>query len=494
MLRPYQTSLIEQLRIKIRNGERRIIAVLPTGAGKTFTFTSMVRSAWERNRKCLILTDRIELLKQAGGAMRAFDLHPIEVRAGSKPYLGGNLYTAMVETLHRRLGKKDYQYWLSKMDVVIVDECHMRSFDKLFAHLNPNTRVLGFTATPRRMGSKHLLSEHYGDICVGVDIPELIEGGYLAHPRYFGVEADLKGVRTVRGDYDANEVAARFSERKTYRGVVENYLSHTPGTKALVFSSNISSSLEVRDEFLARNIEAKHLDSTMSGSERTSALKWFHETPNGVLCNVGILTKGFDEPSVRTVILYRATKSLPLYLQMCGRGSRVTPSKDAFNILDFGNNIVTHGFWHDRRDWSLRETPESRERKLGEAVLKNCDSCEAFIPARAIICEHCGHVHEREKKEQEFAKLQLLSPGELRNKAISGTIEEMADMAKKKLVKPHYLFHNLKSFDEVKGLVIEMGYSPWWLQYNHDRFWWSSEYLKEVESGITPVKLLADVG
>src|SRR5690606_41971324 len=63
-----------------------------------------------------------------------------------------------------------------------------------------------------------------------------------------------------------------------------------------------------------------------------SVLKWFADSPNGILCNVGILTRGFDQPDIEVVILYRATKSLPLFLQMVGRGSRTTPTKKDFYI------------------------------------------------------------------------------------------------------------------------------------------------------------------
>ena len=488
-LRNYQTELIEKLRHSISMGNKRILAVLPTGGGKTFTFSFMVKSAFDRGRSILILTDRIELMTQAGGALREVGLEPIRIEAGRTPYLGGKLYTAMVETLARRVGKrKDYAHWLGTIDMIIIDEAHKRTFSKLFPYFSPNASVFGFTATPSRIGKKDQLAETYSDLVVGVEIAYLVDNGFLAQPKYYGVKADLSGVRMKSGDYDQTEVASRFSASKLYRGVVENWKEKIPGTKTLVFSSSVSNSLELLDEFTSQGFEAKHLDATMPSGERKRVLEWFHRTPTGILLNVGILTTGFDEPSIETVILYRATKSLPLYLQMVGRGSRVTPGKHKFNILDFGNNILTHGFWHEVRPWELT-LREMNDKPKGEEVLKNCPNCEAFIPARAVTCAMCGYVDVKEKKEQEFAELQLLNPSELRGVASSRTLEEKAEMAKAGLIKPFWVLHNLASLDEVERFVKLMGYNPYWFEYNHNRFWWSSEYTSKRDSGGIKVKI-----
>src|SRR5690606_12647514 len=109
--------------------------------------------------------------------------------------------------------------------------------------------------------------------------------------------------------------------------------------KTLIFSSSIESSEILRDEFIKAGFICRHLDYKCSDEERKNTLKWFKETDDAILTNVGILTAGFDEPTIRTIILYRATTSLPLFLQMVGRGSRITPNKNRFNVLDFGTNI-----------------------------------------------------------------------------------------------------------------------------------------------------------
>lgn len=477
VLREYQQELINELRLALRTNNR-VIGCLPTGGGKTVTFSSIVRGAWERGTKVLILTDRIELLTQAGGALKEIGLAPIKIEAGRKASFNGSLYVAMSETLYRRMSKPGYPEWLQGIGLIIIDECHKRSFTKLMEFFNPDTKVIGFTATPTREGHKDPLAESYTELIQGVEIDYLVKNGYLAAPNYYGVKADLSGVHMKSGDYNQDEVANRFSQTKLYRGVVENWTKRTPGTKTIVFSSNIPNSLEIVEEFKKTGYPVRHLDSNMSKKDRDAVLRWFKQTPDGILSNVGILTTGFDEPSIETVILYRATKSLSLYLQMVGRGSRTIPGiKESFSILDFGNNIATHGFWHEARAWEL-DIKERKERPKGEAVLKNCPECEAFIPAATVVCPECGHEDTKAKKEQELAELELLNPYQLRKKADAGTLEEKAELAKAGLVKSYYVLHSLYSLEDVVKFVDLMGYNRYWLDQNCGRFWWGPTYLE----------------
>ena len=93
------------------------------------------------------------------------------------------------------------------------------------------------------------------------------------------------------------------------------------------------------------------MDSTFSDKDRKEILDWFRKSPDAILTSVGILTTGFDEPTVKTIILNRATRSLTLYHQMIGRGSRSLPDKNQFNIIDLGNNVRRFGFWQDFINW-----------------------------------------------------------------------------------------------------------------------------------------------
>lgn len=468
-LRPYQQSAIDKVRAVIQGGTKRIILCAPTGAGKTVMFSFIVASALKKSKRVMIVTDRIELITQAGGALAAYGIMPERIEAGADPHLLKPCYTAMVETLNRRLSNVEYLNLIESMDVLIFDEAHKQSFNKLFPYINAKSVVIGATATPHREGGQASLDEFYEAIVNVASIPELISLGYLAHPLSYGVPVDLSGVHTRAGDYDLAEMGREYSQQKVYKGVISNYNTICPGKKALLFAANISSSVEVCAELVRAGLPARHLDSNMSAEERAAVLDWFAATGNGILCNVGILTTGFDEPTIETVILYRATKSLPLFLQMVGRGARVFPEKRAFHILDFGNNISKHGFWEEDRVWGL----EKKKKKDGVAPVKECKSCHALVRASAKECDYCGEEFERSAKEREddeVAALKLLTKREAMSRAVLGDLTEKARLVQAGVIKATWVLHNLQSFEEAKAFTALLGYKAGWWFHNKDRF------------------------
>lgn len=118
-------------------------------------------------------------------------------------------------------------------------------------------------------------------------------------------------------------------------------------------NNGINTSWYVYETFKEAGYDVRHLDNTHSKQERKDILKWFHENDNAILTSVSILTTGFDEPGVKNIILNRATRSLTLYYQMIGRGSRRLPDKEEFNIIDLGNNVARFGMWDAVVDWQL---------------------------------------------------------------------------------------------------------------------------------------------
>lgn len=471
-LRPYQEDAVSESRQLMRAGIRRFILCGPTGSGKTFMFCYMAALAVANSKRVLIVSDRIELMKQSGGSLSALGVsYYHEIKANHFPALTGQIYVAMVETLARRMKDFRYQALVAGFDVIIFDEAHKQAFNKLFPYIKENTVVIGATATPHREGKQKALSEFYQAIVETIDIPELIAQGYLARPASYGVPVDLSEIRIKGGDYDEGEMGRQFSKNKVYAGVIENYLKITPGRKALSFSASIESSQELTARMQEAGINARHLDSNMGKYERVKALAWFRKTPNAVLNNVGILTTGYDEPEVESIILYRATTSLPLFLQMVGRGSRIAPGKDQFTILDFGENIQRHGFWEQPRQWSL-EKPK-KKKKLGAAPVKNCPACNALVAVSTRTCAFCGHewpVTPEEKKERVFAELRRLDPSVVRRRAQGMSVEERAELAKAKIIKPFWVLHQMNDRDEAKEFVRLMGWKPGWWYHNEKRF------------------------
>ena len=469
-LRPYQSSAIEQLRQTFANKIKHVILCAPTGAGKTVIFCEMVRLAVKGGKRVLIVTDRTELLTQSGGALSYHNIKPIEITAtNKKPNLSEKVYTAMVETLARRLKTVKYANWFNQLDLIIFDEAHKQPFNKLFPYVSEHTYVIGATATPHRDGNQEPLSDFYQKLIEVVKISELIESGYLAKPRTFGVKMDLKGIKKRGGDYDSAQVAAMYESRKIYLGVVKNYRKICNGKKTLAFASTIASSKELRDEFLRNGYKAKHLDSEMSAMDRRDVLNWYKETPGAILCNVGILTTGFDAPSTECVILYRATKSLPLYLQMCGRGARIAQGKTEFFVLDFGNNVQEFKYWELDRTWSLNK----KEKQAGAAPIKECPSCSALLYASAKKCHECGYEFQQSEKEREQVELIELTKEyqdepkwKILKDAERANLDQLVKMTKAKLIKPFWALHKcFRSYNEALQYTRALGYKDGFLYH-----------------------------
>ena len=197
----------------------------------------------------------------------------------------------------------------------------------------------------------------------------------------------------------------------------------------------------------------------------TSVLKRYYNNEFKVLCNVGILTTGFDCPDIETIILYRATKSLPLFLQMVGRGSRVTEFKKSFTILDFGNNCIEHGFWHDDRQWSLDKKDKKKRGKKDVAPVKFCPECGAILPVNARECEFCGYVYPSKEKEREYKILQIIDDKRKESIFLSDeetTIEDLITFAELKKYNQRWVWYQLKTLKQFIEYGKLKGYKNGW--------------------------------
>jgi superfamily II DNA or RNA helicase len=245
-----------------------------------------------------------------------------------------------------------------------------------------------------------------------------------------------------------------FAKREVYDGVVNKYLKFgTEGgkaEKAICFNVNIEHSVEVCRRFLEVGVNAEHVDGETPGEERKAILSRFQTGQTQVLCNVGIVTTGYDEPSVEIIIVNRATTSLPLWLQMAGRGSRIFGGKDRFKLIDMGENWKHLGLWEDERDWKDMFHNPVKEKKKGAndapAPVKDCPECDALLNISVRFCPHCGHEFPPLERvpnivqEVEFDLISSVRPkdwGKL-------TIEELVKLQTIKEYKAGWLLHQLR--------------------------------------------------
>jgi superfamily II DNA or RNA helicase len=354
-LYPYQRDYIDTLFTYLIEQEKKqnLLFQLPTGGGKTVIFSEIARRfIAETNGRILILTHRIELIKQTFQALE--ELHiPTKVIMSEV----GNIeqqeqyscFLAMVETLNNRL-KNDDNY-LDNISLVIVDEAHYNSFRKIFNYFQDSI-ILGVTATPLSSNQNLPLKENYDQLIIGDSIKELIAKGFLSDAVTYTYDLHLGGLKIgIDGDYTVSSLDRIYSSYDMQDRLISSYEQLAKGSKTLIFNSSVATSKIVETLFEDAGYAIRHLDSTSNKAERKDALQWFKDTPEAIITSVGILTTGFDEPTIETIMLNRATRSLTLYHQMIGRGSRRLSTKSSFKIIDLGNNTKRLGLWQDFMDW-----------------------------------------------------------------------------------------------------------------------------------------------
>lgn len=460
-LRPYQVEAKNEVREKFQEGAKRVILCKPTGSGKTVTFADIARDTVKNGFTVMVVVDRQELLKQAKEKLTEYGLNPSLITAGKTGRRGANAYIATVQTLVRRE--------LPPVDLIIIDEAHKQIFDKVLDNEEyKNAMVIGATATPKRTGRMNQLSKYYDKMVETITISELIQLGFLVPAITYGAKVDTSNIKTKGHDYDTQSMFDAFNKTTLYAGVVEKYKKFADGTKAICFNINVEHSKKVTQSFLNAGIKAVHLDGKTLKSERARILKAFSMGMIKVLCNVDVLTTGYDEWTIETVIVNRATKSLPLWLQMAGRGSRITPhplqrkqgylQKEHFNLIDMGGNVFNLGFWEQDREFSLTHktrdsiqaapvricpedkydhpTEEIMEERVQRGEPDRKIGCGAMLHASAPNCKFCGFIFERKKKEPEEAEFVQLEnyeslPIELVGKAFGSMNFEELETVKK---------------------------------------------------------------
>jgi hypothetical protein len=251
-------------------------------------------------------------------------------------------------------------------------------------------------------------------------------------------------------------------------------------------------SINTRDAFRRAGVLAEHLDGNTPKAERERLLAGFKAGLFSVLCNVDILTTGYDEPTVETVIINRRTKSVPLWLQMCGRGSRPLPGKEYFNVLDMGGNTAELGFWEKDRPFSLSHKVGTS----GVSPVKDCPppkivehnggfrqlewmgltikdrtkyGCGAIVHAGAAYCPECNYIFPKKGRKEVEANFTELNnpeglPSHLRKDFKSMDFDELLQVQQIKGYSKNWILHQFENTEEnLKKFANFMGYSSGWV-------------------------------
>lgn len=365
MLRPYQERAIADLRGCYQRGHRAPCLVLPTGAGKTVIASSVIRSATERKRRVLFLVHRTELQSQSVSKLEQAGVTNLRIiKAGQD--LGASdapVTVASIPTLTRFAAER-----MPKADLVVFDECH-HVVAKTWARIADAYRashLLGMTATPQRADGKPL-GDIFDSIVVGSTVRELTELGHLVPCRVWAPPSLP----------DSGEIAA---------DPAEVYRQHGNGQRAVVFCVTVEHA-----ETIASAIPgARVVHGAMASRDRAQALADFAAGTVRVLCNVHVLTEGFDCPAASVCILTRKPEHAGTFLQMVGRVLRPAPGKSEALLLDLGGSVWQHGTPDADRTFTLDGEGISRTDE-DRLPVRQCPTCGGvFLQPVDGMCPQCG--------------------------------------------------------------------------------------------------------
>ena len=452
-LRAYQKQVLLDIAAEVSAGIKRIIAVAPTGAGKTVIFAETVRQAAEKGRSVLILVHRDELLQQTSRKLHDVGVDHGLIKAGYTARLSERVQVASVQTLHARAIRSN-RIEMPPADLIVVDECHHARARTYQAILDayPNATVVGFTATPCR-GDGRGLGNLFESMVQCPQVAELTGLGYLVPAKiYAPSQPDLKGVRVSCGDYAEAELAKRVDTQQLVGDVVTHYLRLAQGRRTVVFAVNVAHSIHLRDEFCRAGIAAEHVDGSTPAEERTAILRRFAAGEVDVLCNVGVLTEGWDCPNASCLVLARPTKSLGLYRQMVGRVLRPAAGKTDALILDHSGAVFEHGLPDDSIEWPLTSDDRAVNRAQfsgGQPQglrIQTCPECSG-IRLSGQPCAFCGWKPTRRASPVDVIDGDLQAVGAGGKSAAPDQTQFHAELlwiAQEKQYKPGWAAHKFK--------------------------------------------------
>jgi superfamily II DNA or RNA helicase len=472
-LRPYQTAAIDEVRDHIRSGFKRILIVIATGGGKTFTASWMILAAILKGKRCVFLAHRKELIDQCCATLDSLSIDYGVIKSGDRRFdLSKPVQVASVQTLVRRPG-------IFPADLVFIDEAHRSSaptYEKTIKEYEDSV-IIGLTATPYRTDGSPL-GKIYQKMVEVISIAELIESGCLVNPEARGAKKpiDIGSLSVSRGDFVSKDMDQAI-EPKVLRGeILSNWASlceeklgsqvvwETDGeggktvveTDAdactVIFCPSVKKSKEVAEQFMSAGVIARHIDANTPDEEREGVLKGLERGDISVVCNVGLLNEGWDLPRLECIIALRPTTSKGLVMQMGGRIMRPDERKRMAVILDHACWFHMHGMLHFPTAHSLEEAekrPNAKERK--EKKVQQCPKCTVIRPKGSNICPACGF--EWAQKEKQYIH----------------TSEELVRLSEEDIVPADVIPRDerQRAFNRLAAQCAERGYKPNWAKMKY---------------------------
>jgi len=361
-LRSYQQDCHDAIISDYNSGISRLMAVLFTGAGKTFTMIKLIEKMGFK--RVLWLSFQEELVNQSGMAFvkDKFDFVIEEVVAEegfvehirnhgviqSDSFTMGcikadvwepdaNVVMGSVMTVVRRLAMLEPDYF----DCIIADECHLFasiSASTVLNTLNPKL-LLGCTATAYRHDGLPL-ADLFDKISFDYGLDKGIADGWACELDAIRIRTNvsLDKVKTTGGDFNQKDLTSEINTLARNQLIVDSYKKYAPGRQAIAFCVDITHAIDLAEAFKMNGLNCEAVSSDEQRTpERSEKIKGFKEGKIDILTNVNILSLGFDHIDTGCGIMARPTKSLTLFLQSVGRTARL---KTAGYVSKFGQNAI----------------------------------------------------------------------------------------------------------------------------------------------------------
>lgn len=414
----YQKDLIDRARKQIL--KHNVMIVSPPGSGKSVVISEIVRLATLKGGRVLFLVHRKELIDQIANS---FKFHNVDMDKV-------DLLTVVKARNRLKI--------LSKPNLIVTDEGHhgkAKTYQDIYDFYADVPR-LGFTATPWRMSGDGF-TETYDVMVEGHTVDWLIKHNRLADYRYYSIlSIDLSKLKVKNGDYSTQSIDEAFG-RGIFGDIVNEYINRANGQKAILYAHSIDASKKFAEELKEAGIAAVHVDSKTNKVLREQIMNDFREGKIQIICNVDLISEGFDVPDCSVTILCRPTKSLVLFLQQSMRSMRYKENKTAI-ILDHVGNWNIHGLPDTEHDWEKYFKGGWKKKGQKNTVqAKQCPQCSAMWPLNQRECDLCGYdfgrAEEHEKQRIE-AELELIKQEEFRiarlsNKKFGNNLKENWEIA-----------------------------------------------------------------
>jgi ATP-dependent helicase IRC3 len=339
-LRPYQKEALDAVITYLDKGINKQLIVLPTGAGKTVVFSHLPHIL-KQALPMLVLAHRGELLIQAKDKILWSNPNlDVQTEKAEQTAELCDVVVASVPTLGRSDSQRIAKYPKDYFKTIIVDEAHhaaAETYRRILDYFKPNL-LLGVTATPQRSDSVRL-NDVFDEIVYYKNILDLIQEGYLCSLVGYRVktDTDISEVETSHGDFLASQLEDTINTPYRNNLVVKSYFEIAKDKKALVFAAGVQHAKDLASSFAKAGTSVRVVLGDTPDEERANIFNDFRQGNVKVVVNVGVLTEGFDEPSVEVILLARPTRSSLLYTQIVGRGTRLHDGKPNCIVIDIAD-------------------------------------------------------------------------------------------------------------------------------------------------------------